>query len=334
MWMREQTVCNSPHLVVGVRVTEGLNPHHEVGAKGHDTPIRRGFTLIELLVVISIIALLIAILLPALSRARDSAKKTQCLMNQKQLVTAVVAFTTDNRGVPPPGSDDTDGDGPGVRQSESMKGVIYNTSNNLANDPRYGFYRRFGPVFTEGYSTSPQILYCPTQAESHPWMKVEGRWSGDGNKNGGFFYPDDPLVTGGTIRRMWVSYYYRDTYIGSKYEAGQNYTSAANRGRMNEPLVLERDAPDMVLSADQFGVKDRLVGEDANSLDNGHKDGYNIVRLDGSGSYFSDTARVIEGIGGGDIATTYWKGQATFNLEQAWETFRYGELVGNDLTRP
>ena len=293
--------------------------------------MRRAFTLIELLVVISIIALLIAILLPALSAARDSAKKIQCLMNQKQLVTAVVAFTADNDGVPPPGSDDLDGDGPQFRQSQTMKGVIYNSANNIQNDPRFGFYRRFGPVFTEGYSDSPEILYCPTQAQNHPWMKPGGQWTGgDGGQNHGFVYENN-IPSG--LTRMWASYYYRDTYIGKDYVAGQNYSTNANRGMMNEPLLLERDSPDMVLSADQFGVKDRLGG-DVNSLDNGHIDGYNIVKLDGSGEYFFDSARVIEGIGGGDIATTFWKGRATFNQEQAWETFRYGELVGNDLARP
>ncbi len=46
---------------------------------------RRGFTLIELLVVLSIIALLIALLLPVLSGARDSARSTVCLANQRQI---------------------------------------------------------------------------------------------------------------------------------------------------------------------------------------------------------------------------------------------------------
>lgn len=58
---------------------------------------RRGFTLIELLVVISIIALLIAILLPALGAARQSAQTMQCLSNQRQMGTAFAAYTIEYR---------------------------------------------------------------------------------------------------------------------------------------------------------------------------------------------------------------------------------------------
>ena len=59
---------------------------------------RRAFTLIELLVVISIIALLIAILLPALSSARRSAQNMQCLSNTKQLMTGWFSYAADNDG--------------------------------------------------------------------------------------------------------------------------------------------------------------------------------------------------------------------------------------------
>ena len=54
-----------------------------------------GFTLIELLVVISVIALLMAILLPALSRAREQAKGTRCLSNLKQIGLAMHAYASD-----------------------------------------------------------------------------------------------------------------------------------------------------------------------------------------------------------------------------------------------
>ena len=56
---------------------------------------QRGFTLIELLVVIAIISILAAILFPVFARARESARRTSCLSNLKQIGLGVMMYVQD-----------------------------------------------------------------------------------------------------------------------------------------------------------------------------------------------------------------------------------------------
>ncbi len=69
--------------------------HYQVKSK-------RAFTLIEVLVVVAIIALLVSILLPALNRARDQGKSTQCLNNLRQIGTTMAYYATDSKDYIPP----------------------------------------------------------------------------------------------------------------------------------------------------------------------------------------------------------------------------------------
>lgn len=64
----------------------------------------KGFTLVELLVVISIIALLLGILLPTMSKARQQAKKLVCTSNMRQVGIAVQAYIIDSKNHLPPSS--------------------------------------------------------------------------------------------------------------------------------------------------------------------------------------------------------------------------------------
>src|ERR1044072_1928741 len=59
---------------------------------------RKGFTLVELLVVIGIIAVLLGILLPALNKARKSARTTACISNCRQLAMAEIQYVNENKG--------------------------------------------------------------------------------------------------------------------------------------------------------------------------------------------------------------------------------------------
>jgi prepilin-type N-terminal cleavage/methylation domain-containing protein/prepilin-type processing-associated H-X9-DG protein len=71
----------------------------------HHTTHPRGFTLIELLVVIAVIAVLAAILFPVFAKAREKARQTACLNNQRQLATAVLMHAQDHDELLPEASE-------------------------------------------------------------------------------------------------------------------------------------------------------------------------------------------------------------------------------------
>jgi prepilin-type N-terminal cleavage/methylation domain-containing protein len=62
---------------------------------------RQGFTLVELLVVIAIILFLVALLMPALSRIKETAKNTKCMSNMRQISMATFMYAADNDGFAP-----------------------------------------------------------------------------------------------------------------------------------------------------------------------------------------------------------------------------------------
>jgi len=107
---------------------------------------RAGFTLIELLVVIAIIAILAAMLLPALNRAREMARISTCSANLKQIGILCEMYANDYDGYLPPFA--LTGDGAYLRNYADLGGGNYAPQG-------------FGILYARGYTKNISIFYCP-----------------------------------------------------------------------------------------------------------------------------------------------------------------------------
>jgi len=128
-----------------------LNLNHRTTGSAAGRIRRSGFTLIELLVVIAIIAILAAILLPVLAKARTRAQATYCMNNLRQITIAWKMYPDDNSGWLPPNEDNQTGGW--VRGWLDYKGAGDNTNILYLIDPQYA---KLGP-----YTRSPGVYHCP-----------------------------------------------------------------------------------------------------------------------------------------------------------------------------
>jgi prepilin-type N-terminal cleavage/methylation domain-containing protein/prepilin-type processing-associated H-X9-DG protein len=240
----------------------------------------RGFTLIELLVTLGIIALLIAVLLPAVSLARDSARVSLCLTNLRQNALAVNMYANEHKREIPVGPGV--GSDPDVTGTPITPAVLHWSDQasskiwvyNGVSTPRVR--NALGMILNQDYVPDPKIVFCP--GDDSPVDKS------DELKKFGL---DSSLSDTSAAADSYSSYFYRQLHGLTRDSVGSVRNNIDELGFTKPSTVFPTPTTDF-----PGGLKFTTMGWDRQSLVTGgvrtnHKNQTtNIVFFDGHAKQF------------------------------------------------
>ncbi len=128
---------------------------------------RRGFSLLELLVVLGVTWMLIALLLPAFARLRESARRVGCASNMHQIAIALESFARENRNRFP----NSFYSGNQRREARPQDMMILN--RGTWGDTWDGI----GRLYSKAYLSDPGAYYCPSHTGDHPFERYQNLWN-------------------------------------------------------------------------------------------------------------------------------------------------------------
>lgn len=208
---------------------------------------RRGFTLVELLVVISIIALLMGILTPALSKARKQARRMLGISNQRSIVRAANLYGMDNDALYPE-SVATVGPEGYWNWQEPMKLVGYSTRSPRINRSMSAYLRT--------YIEKGRSIYCPGAPRQFKYL--EETWAaGDSWDN-----PDTPMRTD-PLSGTYCLYWNYTGYLEDRDYLFQGPRTSAGGVGQSKLLVSDYFGYDYYESPNAYGSCERFKGAGA-----------------------------------------------------------------------
>ena len=248
---------------------------------------QRAFTLVELLVVIGIIAILIAILMPALSRVRDQANGVKCSANMRQMMTAALLFAQDHKGQLFGNWSDA------ANPDEDKRDFLAGGTGDWNQAPQAGTLFK--------YIKDVNIYLCPSRNQEG------GRTQGSAFTNGNFDYSACLMLTGARVSNIKTQSLY--LYAGNFSMQAQGNPAGAQSAKLMATGQDLRPTPVFVEETAYRLNSANIEGGWSNVDEHSdhHRGGSNYASIDGSVHWFNGRKKRLKdnNYGTGDHAEAW-----------------------------